>query len=309
MSTDDLMHLLETLGVTTVGVRGSEVQGYCPGHVRRTGHADRNPSWYINADSLLHICFSCGFKGSLQFLIATIKGTPIESAEEWMKSSLGLRLEAALTPKKEVKKDYVAITEANLSAFVEVPNAYLRARGLMAAAAKDYGILFDEVSQAWILPIREPINNKLLGWQEKGVVGRYFRNYPKGVEKSRALFGYHLVKENPKQVIVVESPLDAVRLMSVGVHGGVSTYGSIISNEQLNLIRGAEKIIFAMDNDEAGRKSSEDLLEKSKSLGFECFFFNYRHTDQKDVGGMSRDEILTGLENAKHSLHGRRALV
>jgi len=41
---------------------------------------------------------------------------------------------------------------------------------------------------------------------------------------------------------------------------------------------------------------------------FEAWFFNYAHTDMKDIGAMSRLEILTGLDNAKHSVNGLGAI-
>jgi DNA primase len=149
------------------------------------------------------------------------------------------------------------------------------------------------------------MNNKLWGWQEKGD-NRYFRNYPTGVNKSMALFGYGQYTSGP--MVVVESPLDVARMGSVGLLGGVSTYGSAVSKSQVNLLRGAESVIFAMDNDKAGRESSKALLGWSLRLGFEARFFNYDHVDVKDIGGMSKDEIFLGIETARHSLHGEKAL-
>jgi hypothetical protein len=63
-----------------------------------------------------------------------------------------------------------------------------------------------------------------------------------------------------------------------------------------------------MDNDKAGRESSKALLGWSLRLGFEARFFNYDHVDVKDIGGMSKDEIFSGVANARHSLHGEKAI-
>jgi DNA primase len=93
-----------------------------------------------------------------------------------------------------------------------------------------------------------------------------------------------------------------VRLESVGIPGGVSTFGSIISQQQIDAIRMCDRIIFAMDADEAGVASSMRLLELTQKLNFEAWFFNYSHTDMKDVGGMSKAEILTGINTAVHSV-------
>ena len=64
-----------------------------------------------------------------------------------------------------------------------------------------------------------------------------------------------------------------------------------------------------MDNDDAGKQSNKELLNACKSYWFEAWFFDYSHTDCKDIGGMSKSEILDGLRSAKHMLHGDKALV
>ena len=123
-------------------------------------------------------------------------------------------------------------------------------------------------------------------------------NYPKGVKKSESLFGYGNSADGP--TIVVESPLDAVRLRSLGFNG-VAVYGSYISTTQINLIK-SDSLLFAFDNDEAGWDANRRVQGMMRDLGFEGWFFNYSQTDQKDVGGMSRDEIMLGLTNARHTV-------
>ena len=110
-------------------------------------------------------------------------------------------------------------------------------------------------------------------------------------------------------MVVVESPLDVARLASIGVLGGVAVCGSAVSKDQINLIRSSNHIIFAMDNDQAGLSSSSLLLEYSKSMGFDCWFFNYDQTDMKDIGAMSKSEIMYGLDNSRHSIYGKRAFL
>jgi hypothetical protein len=199
------------------------------------------------------------------------------------------------------------ITESMLSAFVEPPIEALRSRGLTSNAARYYGLLWDRHNKNWIIPIRESDTGKLLGWQEKGHDRRYFRNYPTGIQKSRALFGYDNYMSG--DMIVVESPLDVVRLASIGITGGVALYGALISLSQLTHIKGADRIIFALDNDEAGRNASKDMIKVCREMSMEAWFFNYSHTEMKDVGGMSLDEVRLGISNAKHSVHGLKALL
>lgn len=314
MTVEEMEDFLKGLGIESIGVRGSEVRALCPGHFDRTGKPDHNPSWSINADTGAHNCFSCGFRGGIQYLVSYVNGIPMDVADEWVKtntSDLAMRLERALQPKKVVEDSTIQITEANLAAYGEPPAELLKARGLTASAAKHYGVLFDTRRECWIIPIRDR-HGVLLGWQEKGSRGRYFRNYPAGIQKSKSLFGYSQYKGGP--MVIVESPLDVVRLASVGVEGGVATYGTSVSQEQLNLIKGADKVIVAMDNDEAGIKAAEEIRRKSIDMWFECWFFDYsvidwvESTSVKDVGAMSKAEIVKGLEKAKHALYSEGIL-
>lgn len=309
MTIEEMEEVLERLGVETVSARGSEIQGYCPGHLQRTGHADNNPSWFINSETGAHICFSCQFKGSLQYLICFMQGFvnadgyDFDKAKEWLREGgeLSEALDRALTPKKkELFQEVTHITESMLSAFVEPPDYALRSRGLSREAARKHNLLWDELRDLWIITIRDPKTGKLLGWQEKAYSGRFFRNYPTGVQKRIALYGYD--KYEGGDMIVVESPLDVVRLESVGISGGVATYGSLISSEQMAVLKTADRLIIAMDADDAGTTSALSVLQMTRVFGFECWFFDYGHTDMKDVGGMSKAEILEGLENARHSV-------
>ena len=108
---------------------------------------------------------------------------------------------------------------------------------------------------------------------------------------------------------MVESPLDVVRLASLGITGGVAVYGALVSNNQFELIRGGDRVIFAMDNDEAGKNATLKLYNLCKQMEKEAWFFNYGLMDVKDIGGMSLDEIRFGLDNAKHIVHGLKAVI
>ena len=308
----DIEDLLTRLNIDIIRQHDDEYLCHCPAHLSRTGKEDRNPSWWINAETGKHICFSCGFKGGIGTLIEQVQGISQEEAKRWIDegySDLNKRLEKAL--RTEVKEETVQpVTESMLSAFVDPPKEALSDRGISLAAAMHYEIKWSEQSKSWITVIRDPIEGKLLGWQEKGHGSRFFKNWPTGVQKSKCLFGYkQFVEQGLYRMVVVESPLDVARLLSVGVFGGVSTYGAIVSAAQINLIRSAKSVLFALDNDEAGRKASLEMLNACKTMGIEGKFFNYSHTDMKDVGAMSQEEIRIGIETAKHYVRGIRAIV
>jgi DNA primase len=309
MTVEEMEQTLNRLGIEVLNTRGDEIQAHCPAHAERTGKDDRNPSWWINADSGAHNCFSCGYKGNLYSLISYIEGVDFEKINDWLGSAANLssRFERLTKPKVQPIEDMAAVTESMLSAFTDVPTDALQVRGLTASAAAAYGLRWDRLHSNWIIPIRNVQTGVLLGWQEKGHTQRYFNNTPNKVPKSKTLFGFD--KYESGDMIVVESPLDVVRLASIGIKGGVATYGATISMFQFNLIRGADRVIFALDNDEAGRSASLTMLHLSEEMHLEALFFNYEGLDVKDVGGMSLAEVESGIKKAKHMAQGLKAVI
>jgi hypothetical protein len=281
-------------------------------HKYRVGKEDNNPSWSINANTGAHHCFSCGYKGNLLTLISDLlEYGDLEKAKSWLRSNTDVDWDLVSKQLEEAKKTYVHLpklvpmSEARLAVFKEVPSWAANDRGLTVEACTTYGVCWRDTDSTWVLPIRS-LEGKLLGWQEKGHLSRKFFNRPPGVPKSKTLFGMDCW--SPGQMIVLESPLDAVKLKSVGIPGGVATFGAVVSQDQIEIMRQAETLIIAMDNDEAGKKASKFLLESFRRLGLECWFFNYGDSDKKDIGDMSPDEIDWGLANARHCVLGGAAL-
>ena len=145
----------------------------------------------------------------------------------------------------------------------------------------------------------------LLGWQEKGARGRFFRNQPAGVKKSRTVFGVQILSST-EPLIVVESPLDSVRLTGLG-HNSVSTFGAIMSEEQAKILRRSPKIIAAFDNDKAGHTANEQIRVLARKYGMDLYYFNYSGIDVKDVGDMTEAEVERGIRTAKTSILGKAA--
>lgn len=302
--------MLSSLGIEVLDERGDELTAECPAHLRRVGRRDENPSWSLNAESGLHHCFSCGFRGNVSQLVAHQRGVSLDEAREWLSRrevdlvAVSGRLEAAkahVTPFRPVE-----MSEARLALFTDPPGWALEERGLTAAAASRHGVLWNEANDSWITPIRDAIHRALLGWQEKGQRDRTFRNRPAGVPKSRTLFGFDVWDGG--QMVVVESPLDVVRLTSLGIRGGVATFGASVSREQVFLMLAADELVIAFDNDPAGRRAAEQLLRMSREMSFECRFFDYRGISAKDVGEMLPHEVDRGVDGSRHCVLGKAAL-
>lgn len=321
----DIPLVLEALGID-FSERGNEAGALCPQHYARTGRVDHTPSWYINLDTGQHICFSCGYKGNLAQLVCDVNefyltsfGTysyDYEAARVWLSQISEIPLEKLSEMIKKLPSYIEAapkpleMSEARLAVFTPPPQDELLKRNITEEAASAYGVLWDTKTKTWILPIREPHFNRLLGWQEKGTVHRTFFNRPAGLPKSKTLFGIENQKEDV--AIIVESPLDCLRIRSAGIMGAVAICGSSLSEEQIKLIRYSSKVIAAFDNpniDKAGKKASKELLSYARKYALNLFFFNYGDSGKKDPGDMTDEEIRWGIDNAKSALFGESAYV
>ena len=307
----DVERVLLSLDLALYAQRGIEVNGLCPMHKKRTGKEDHNPSWWINSETGAHICFSCGYKGNIYTLIADVKGIDYHEAREYANDKEDMPIDALMRRIKELpqyiqsEEAPIAMSEARLAVYTDPPDIELRKRFLTRDAVVVHGVLWDAKNKAWILPIRDPENGSLLGWQEKGSQGRFFKNQPAGVKKSRTVFGVHLMS-SARELIVVESPLDAVRLTALG-HNAISTFGAILSEDQAKIMRRAPKIIAAFDNDKAGHTANEQIRGLARKYGMDLYYFNYKGIDVKDVGDMTESEIEHGIKTAKTSILGKAA--
>jgi hypothetical protein len=307
----DVEKVLLGLDLSLHSQRGVEVNGLCPMHKKRTGKEDQHPSWWINSETGVHICFSCGYKGNIYTLVSDVKGISYFDAQDYISDNSEIAIDSLLKRLKDLPEyvqpeaPAIPMSEARLAVYTTPPDIELRKRFLKRDAVETHGVLWDTKNEAWILPIRDPDDGSLWGWQEKGARGRFFKNQPAGIKKSKTVFGVHIMSST-EDLIVVESPLDAVRLTGLG-HNAISTFGAIISEEQAKIMRRATKVIAAFDNDKAGHTANEQIRVLARKYGMDLYYFNYRGIDVKDVGDMTEAEVEHGIKTAKTSILGKAA--
>jgi DNA primase len=307
----DVEKILLFLELPLYAQRGSEVNGLCPMHKKRTGKEDRRPSWWINTETGAHICFSCGYKGNIYTLIADVKGIDYHDARDYIDDTAEKPIDSLMKRIKELPQyvkaepEQIQMSEARLAVYTDAPDIELKKRFLTREAVNAHGVRWDIKTESWILPIRDPFDLSLWGWQEKGARGRFFKNQPAGVKKSKTVFGGGKISTQ-KDLLVVESPLDAVRLTGLG-YVSISTFGAIISEEQAKLMRTAPRIIAAFDNDKAGHAANEQIRTFAYKYAMPLYYFNYTDIDAKDVGDMTEKEIDRGIKTSRASLFGKAA--
>lgn len=258
---------------------GREITCRCP------FHEDRHPSFSINATSGLWICYSCGASGNLERLITDVGGktNPTTALRAVKRRRIaGMEPRRTSTTSPPLPDPYYLY--ARYEAFDSPPQWALDEKYIDPQCAEDYGLRWNK---GWIIPIwgprvTDPIID-LRGWQFKRM--DFVSNYPKGVKKSTTLFGLAQCRE--RRAVLVESPLDVVRLESLGV-AAVASYGAMVSKYQMGLLEGhLDRLVLALDNDEQGRAQTKRIYPvlarrlPTRVLDYEA----------KDPGEMTDDEL------------------
>jgi 5S rRNA maturation endonuclease (ribonuclease M5) len=252
-------------------------------------------------------CFSCGYQGAFVVLVKDMLEIPYSDAIAWVRKRGGIERVKKFLAKKAADPKTVdttkQINEASLALYVTPPLEACSKRLFMPEDAEACGVLWDTERDMWIVPVRDPDTGVLWGWQEKNE--RYFRNRPTSMTKSKTLFGLHTYEDDT--AILVESPLDVVRLRACGFKAGLSSFGAGVSDVQMSLIRDHfETVIIALDNDTDGAKHSERLRTEWSRRGLALKFLDYSGAaGAKDVGEMGADQIKNAVRNAYSSVVAR----
>ena len=288
---------LDSLRIEILKEDGDERWALCPGHRRRTGREDHNPSWSINVRTGAHYCFSCHWKGNLVTLVRELKGDA--AAERLMAETkqFGRPVSVNRTVRRCAgwrRNDPIhdrgsRLPKSWLAVYDRPPEWALKSRRLDLASVVAYDVRWDPQREAWVLPLYESDLSRLIGYQVKAQQGRFFRNQPRGMDKSATLFGLGTAQGD---VVVVESPLDAVLLHRLG-YEAVAICGSRVSDTQYRLLQQYDSIIYALDNDGAGQREHKRLSKMGRAR-----FLRY-DGPEKDVGEMPDAAIRSALDRCR----------
>ena len=196
----------------------------------------------------------------------------------------------------EVLEPVINLTEYGLMHLMkDVPNRMLESRWLRREAIDLYQVRWYKDTKQVVMPLRSPQTGNLIGAQYRQV-GTVL-TLPPAMEKATTLFGYQQMSQYD-WVVLVESPLDAVRLCGLGIHA-VSSLGAWISAAQVRLLaRTFTTVYMALDDDTAGHRGAEIATRMLRKQGAAVVAWSYHNlVDEegkkaKDVGDVPDDEAL-----------------
>jgi DNA primase len=259
---------------------------FCPFH----GNS-RTPAGEVDKKSGIFFCFSCHYVTDLADLVVTQTGRTYFQAVRFIKSNeLEIDLAAEIGSSLDAKPMYVEYPSADVYRLHEAAVAseramsYYTGRSITKGSVVKFSLGYSELKDMVTIPVHSP-DGMLLGFVGRSVEGKDFKNTP-GLPKGKTLFNLNRIK-NSKNVYVVESSFDAIRLDQCGLPA-VATLGSNVSNFQIDLLKKYfNDIIVIADNDEAGSNMVKKLKEKLTSkVSVVSLDKQY-----KDIGDMDDDQI------------------
>ena len=225
-------------------------------------HSDNVQSCAINLDKGVWICFAgCG-QGSLFGFFMKYLNLSYEELEHKVQQNVS-------TLDINMFDEILGITEEMPEVGFPFQSGYVPNwifdRGFNKQTLLKWGGAIDNFGSL-VLPI-STIEGKRVGWlsRRQNITPKYL--YSKGLQKSKLLFGQHLITESKDLVCITEGSLDTMWLDQHGF-ASVALLGAHMSKRQqdLALKLPTKEVVLCLDNDAAGRigleKAMSDLMPK-----------------------------------------------
>lgn len=297
----DVERILSAIGIDARRNSSGEWKAKCPMHYERLGRQDRKPSWSINESTGAHNCFSCMYSGTIVDLVCDLTDMSPWEAMRWLRSegmqSLDVVYRDIIEDTPEPLLNLAPSFSEQWLSFKRPPKVEREDRHITANACEYFDVRWDN---AWAIPIKD-WRGKLMGYQLKS--GPFVKNEPEGVQKSNTLFGIDVFPAG-ETAVLVESPLDVLRLWQAG-HHGVASFGVYVSKAQVELLHTfTDRLVLGLDFDAIGRQQARKLYKSLRNTMPDLRFLNYtvaRGEDgklPKDVGDMTDEQIDAAVAQA-----------
>jgi len=288
---------------------GDEREATCPA-------CGKHGSFYINASTGAHVCFSCDFKGrNLTNVIAEVEGISHSEARRRLLKGIVdfVRIEPETLLEKIAKlrkgddedKSVLGVEVPLPKEFVPVKDergrwrfpAYLSKRGVKREIARAFGLGFcrsGDYSQRILFPIVCPNGYSFTARDITGKQEPRYRN-PKGAGLGRLLYGWHTLKPG-RDFLIVEGPMDAIMANQHG-YSAISLLGKSLGHEQLEMLGSMElgAAIVMLDPEEGAAPVKAAIA--LKSIMDDVFIATL--PDGKDPGDATFEEIGDAFDDAK----------
>ena len=213
---------------------------------------DKGTHFYMNKDSGLWSCFKCLEKGDFN------KFREIFGDEKIM---LPQNTQQSVKVYKDLEQNLANDLASKLEIHPDIKNYLLRERKLTTNTIDHFkiGTNGNKIS----IPIHsegELVNIRYRRNPQEQTGAKYTQESHCRIK----LFNGDVIKNNPKELFLVEGEFDAMMLWQIGYKNVISTTlgASYFSKEWVEQLKDMEKIFVIYDNDEDGQKGAEEVITK-----------------------------------------------
>lgn len=275
MRLDLCQDLLDGAGARNIRV--NEDRGEIVHNCVMPWHNESRPSASLNFRKMVYKCLGCGAQGGILWFVATINGLDGDKAREWLAGQTGFggkefelgpllqyldALDEAVAEKK-VRPVTPVYSDKVLAPWDQiypglttgVPDLNIKGRGIPEQNLIDARVGWDMNAMRVIIP--HWWKDRLVGWQSRRIVSDGTPKYVSTPDFPRDSTLYR--PPSGKRVVVVESPMSQLRhAHHLPVAG---TFGFVLTEQQIALLKDYPEIIFFPDNDKAGWKTVEGWID------------------------------------------------
>lgn len=305
MTPDEIIACLSSLGIQNAslsrGGAGTEIVASCP------FHEDRTPSFGVasNKDGHPCSCFAECFRGTIVTLAKQLLDISYREALEYVKKFGEIEAPAdlkSITSSEKVDERFVhwaALAEFHYSSlqtakkrdlrlirsFLET--RYLRPENLTKFCG--WSSYDKRLTYSWV-----DSKNRIRGFSWRELVKPYRKQFDSGFRKTGECLFFPQIYENPKLLVVVEGPLDAI-----SVHQHTSLPSCAIghaspSDHQIQMICDrTDRVLLLLDSDDAGERGRQYA---EKKLGDRVMILPAVNLTQKDASRTHPDSLRKALK-------------
>lgn len=287
-------------------------------------HNDSTPSLRIDLDKGLYHCHGCHVGGDIFNLVMQVLGLDFYSSARWLARRAGLD-----EGKKPDLVDLLSRAQAVFARGKGFIASWAYSRGIEEASIDYWGLGYCQGlpwasdGSAWVgtglmskrgyfmlgrratFPLLsssgDPLSfsgRALHGEMPKYIHGSDHAYFTKGA------YLYGLAQNRKaitasKSALLVEGPIDVIRLWQAGITNAVGVLGAFLTPRQCQVLRGlgVTSLYLGLDSDPAGRSAVERiLLSSALSGGFEIRVVDWKPS--KDPGDLNPEQALEAIANS-----------
>ena len=225
-------------------------------------HNEKTASFSVDGAKNYFKCFGCGESGDVIDFVAKIKGIDNIESAKLIAEIYNIQIDAMPEEKsKKIKiKDYLKGCQKNIGM-----TTYFQGRGLTSETINRFCLGFDSTKNCVTIPYSKTMEY----YQSRKISDKAFFKPRTEDAGQEPLWGIESLSQTKKPIFVVESPICAISIAQCGGEA-VSLCGASNGRKLLDNIKKPKEyvgFVLCFDNDEPGKKASQDLANQLYEKG------------------------------------------